>query len=55
MVLGIELGFHSNREFKLGRWVLKKGVDSDKSTCQEEGVFFFFSPKLGLSDLLSVL
>ena len=23
MVLGIELGFHSNREFKLGRWVLK--------------------------------
>ena len=54
VVLEIELGFHSNREFRLGRWVLKQGVDSNKSTCQEEGVCLFFFLKLGLSDLLSV-
>ena len=53
MVLWVELGFHSNSELKLGRWVLKKGVDSNKSTCQkDEGSIFFL--KLGLSDLLSV-
>ena len=47
-------GPYSNREFRLGRWVLKQGVDSNKSTCQEEGVCLFFFLKLGLSDLLSV-